>query len=327
MSTDSLNSGLSAATEAIRYLDRYTGRIETESVYGEAWLRWTYGSTAGRLALRVVSRPWFSAWYGWRMKRPGSRKRILPFLRRFQLDPAEFADPPSAFASFNDFFVRRLRPGVRPVNPDPAAVVFPADGRHLGFAQLGAEDQFFVKGQRFDLAAFLRNENWTRRYAGGTAVFSRLCPLDYHRFHFPVEAVPEAPRLLQGRLWSVNPIALRRNIGLLWQNRRWAGEMNAGPLGSVLMIEIGATNVGSAHYTFTPGRPVSKGDEKGYFEFGASAILTLFEPGRITLCEDLLNATAHRLELYAHVGDVLGRTSAATRAGPSETRSSCDPCL
>lgn len=291
----------------IRFRHRYTGRIETEAVYGERWLRWAYERPEGRLALRwVATRPWFSRWYGWRMSRPASRRRIEPFIRQFGLDASEFADPGS-FRSFNDFFSRRLHPGARPVDADPASVVFPADGRHLGFANLGGADAFLVKGQRFDLERFLGDARLASRYEGGAAVFSRLCPVDYHRFHFPVAGVPGSPRLVEGRLWSVNPVALRRNLSLLWQNRRWLCEIDAGPFGRVLMAEIGATNVGSAVFTYVPNRPAEKGAEKGFFRFGGSAVLTLFEAGRVTLAEDLVASAAEGLELYAHVGDVLGR--------------------
>jgi phosphatidylserine decarboxylase len=294
------------AREPIRYLDRYTGRLETEAVYGEAWLRWAYETHAGRFALAALAaRPWFSRWYGWRMSQSRSRSRIRPFLRRFGIDTTEFLDSPDSFRNFNAFFTRRLRPESRPVHPDPRAAVFPADGRHLGFANLHAAHGFYLKGQRFDLPAFLADDSLARRFAGGAAVFSRLCPVDYHRFHFPVAGEPTTPVLLNGWLWSVNPVALRRDLSYLWQNRRWRSEIQR-PSGKVLMVEIGATNVGSVEYTFTPGVQAARGDEKGFFQFGGSAILTLFEPGRIRLCDDLLAATADRHELYARVGDVMG---------------------
>lgn len=297
--------------EPIRFRNRATGRIETESIYGEAWLRWAYETPVGRAALRLVgARPFFSRWYGWRMDRPASRSRVLPFIRQFQLDPAEFADRPETFRTFNEFFFRRLAPGTRPIDPEPLAAVFPADGRHLGFADLSAADRFYVKGQRFDLGAFVRDEALARRFAGGTAVFSRLCPVDYHRFHFPVAGVPGAPRLVDGPLWSVNPVALGRRLAYLWENRRWQCRFETAGFGEVLMTEIGATNVGSAEHTYTPHRPVAKGDEKGFFRFGGSAVLTLFEPGRIQLAPDLLAATREGLELYARVGERLGTRSA-----------------
>lgn len=298
----------------IRFFHRYTGRIEEESVYGEAWLRWAYGTPLGRVSLQLLAkRPFFSRWYGWRMSQPASAARVAPFIRTYRLDPAEFADPPERFASFNEFFHRRLRPGARPVDPDPDTVVFPADGRHLGFANLGASTAFFVKGQRFDLAAFLRDDALLRRYAGGAAVFSRLCPVDYHRFHFPVAGIPGPVRLVDGWLWSVNPIALRQRLAYLWENRRWSCEIQTPNLGFVLMTEIGATNVGSAVHTFAPGAPVEKGAEKGYFRFGGSAVLTLFEPGRVRLADDLLAQAAEGCELYAHVGDRMGRVAPPPR--------------
>jgi phosphatidylserine decarboxylase len=74
----------------------------------------------------------------------------------------------------------------------------------------------------------------------------------------------------------------------------------------VLVLEIGATNVGSVRHTFVPTRPVAKGEEKGYFAFGGSAMLTLFEPGRVKLAEDLLEQSAQQRELYARVGDSMG---------------------
>ena len=290
-------------SEPILFFNRHTRQVEEEAVYGERWLRWTYGSISGRLAgFLVAKRILFSRWYGWRMNRPSSRAKIRPFIDSFDLDVLEFADPVPSFQSFNEFFYRRLKPACRPVDPRPHVATFPADGRHLGFADLDACQSFFVKGQQFDLGAFLADPRRLQRYAGGPAVFSRLCPVDYHRFHFPVPGVPGKPVQLNGFLWSVSPIALRRNLSLLWQNRRWLTEIETESFGRVLMAEIGATNVGSTVYTFEPGLPVAKGAEKGYFRFGGSAVLTLFEPNRVRLADDLLACTRQRQEMYAHMG-------------------------
>lgn len=296
------------AADPVRFWNRLTGREETEQIYGEGWLRWAYETAPGRLALRsIAARPWFSRWYGWRMSRPASRHRIPGFIRTYGIDPNEFASPPGSFASFNEFFYRRLRPGSRPVHPDPGVAVFPADGRHLGFPTLNEADRFFAKGQSFDLPEFLQDRDLARQFSGGAAVFSRLCPVDYHRFHFPTPGTPSAPTLIHGCLWSVNPIALRRNLSYLWQNRRWITRIQSPGFGDILMIEIGATNVGSAEFTFHPGQPVPKGAEKGFFRFGGSAVMTLFSPGRIQLAPDLVECSARGLELYSRVGTPLGQ--------------------
>jgi phosphatidylserine decarboxylase len=296
-----------AESDVVKFFNRYTGRVEQEQVYGAAWLRWTYGNPFGRLALEAfVKRPFFSRWYGWRMDRSVSREKVLPFIRNFGLDVNEFADPPDSFRTFNEFFFRRLKPSARQVDGEPDAVVFPADGRHLGFADASQIDGVFVKGQRFDLARLLGNAELARRYACGTVVLSRLCPVDYHRFHFPLAGRPSEATPLNGPLYSVNPIALRRNLGYLWENRRALTTLATEKLGQVLMLEIGATNVGSIEQTYRPGTPVAKGVEKGYFRFGGSSTLLLFEPGRVRLAEDLVEQSRHRRELYARTGDRLG---------------------
>lgn len=299
---------MASAAEPVRYFDRYTGRLEREQIYGEAWLRWAYETTPGRLALwALVKRAWFSRLYGWLMRRPSSREKVVPFVARYGLDVSEFATAVDAFDSFDDFFVRRLRPEVRPIDPDPDSVVFPADGRHLGFPRAADVGLLALKGERANLEELLGDAGLATRFAEGPLLVSRLCPVDYHRFHFPAAGTPGAPERLPGPLHSVNPIALARRAGILVRNRRVVTLLETPRFGSVAIVEVGATNVGSIVQTFAPGREVAKGEEKGYFQFGGSAMLTLFEPGRVTLAADLLEHSAAGHELYAHMGDAAGR--------------------
>ena len=205
----------------IRFIDRRTGRTEEEQIYGEAFLRWAYGTGAGQAALHaLVKRPFFSHWYGWRMSQPGSRRRIERFVRDYGVDAGECAEPLADYESFNDFFSRRLKSGARPLDDRPGRVVFPADGRHLCLPDLGAADGFFVKGQRFDLDRFLADPVLAGRFRNGSLLCSRLCPVDYHRFHFPLAGRATPGRLIEGPLFSVSPIALARRLAYLWENKR-----------------------------------------------------------------------------------------------------------
>ncbi len=298
--------------QPLQFFHRDHGAVETEAVYGESWLRWACENPCGRLATSIlVKRACFSRLYGVLMDRPSSRRKILPFLQRYQIDPAEFVKSPEEFHSFNDFFIRKLKPECRPIHPDPASLVFPADGRHLGIPDLSQSDGIFVKGRNFDLDTLLRDPVLARRYREGSLVLSRLCPVDYHRFHFPAAGIPSAPRLLKGTLSSVNPIALRRRIGILTENKRVLTRLKTETAGEILILEIGATNVGSIVQTCTPENPVAKGEEKGYFQFGGSAIITLFAPGAVTLAADLIENSAKHRELYARMGDRLGSVFSA----------------
>lgn len=301
-------AGYKPAVEAIRYFNRHTGAIETEQVYGEGFLRWSYGNPLGAASLNAfVKRPFFSKWYGRRMSAPESASRVLPFIAEYGLDPADFAEAPDSYRSFNEFFYRKLKPSARPIDDDESSVVFPADGRHLGFQHAGEIAGVFVKGQKFDLPALLGDRELAARYAGGALVLSRLCPVDYHRFHFPAAGVPGETRMIDGPLFSVNPIALRQRLAYLWTNKRTITRLETERFGSVICMEIGATCVGSIVQTFKPGQPVAKGAEKGYFAFGGSSTLTIFEPGVVRLEDDLLENSARQTELYAMIGSRMGR--------------------
>lgn len=290
----------------IRYLNRYTGVVETEAVYGERWLRWAYENPAGRFALwAIIKRPFFSRWYGARMDKGSSASMIGQFIQDYRIDMQEAEFTQEAYGSFNAFFTRRLKPGLRKPQPEADAIAFPADGRHLVIPDLSRQDYIHAKGQRLDLPALLGDSALAEKFASGSAVISRLCPVDYHRYHFPVSGRATEATLINGALYSVSPIALARNLSIFWQNKRTRTLIESSESGTVAMLEIGATCVGTIRQIYTPGL-IQKGEEKGFFEFGGSCIITLFQKDRITFSDDLLRAKADNMELYAKCGDTLG---------------------
>jgi len=298
----------------IQFFDRYSQTVQTERVYGEGWLRFAYENPAGRFAVWLLARrKFFSAWYGWKMNKRVSALQILPFIAEYDIDVDEFVKSPFDFKTFNEFFYRALKPAARPVAPGERVATLPADGRHLAFANVDTTDSFYAKGAKFTLAELFGEdrlpENMRRlasKFAGGAMLISRLCPVDYHRFHFPVEGKPDQPRLIDGWLYSVSPVALRRNIRYLVQNKRMLTLVESPVFGTVALFEIGATNVGSIRQTFVPGRVAAKGAEKGLFAFGGSCVITVFQRGRIQFADDLLGQSRQCREVYARMGDVLG---------------------
>jgi phosphatidylserine decarboxylase len=298
----------------IRFFNRYTQTVETEKVAGERWMRWLYEMDTGRLALHLlVRRAWLSRYYGWRMSLRASGIKVLPFIVEHGIDVDEFVKPALNYKTFNEFFIRALKPEARPIAAGDEVAVFPSDGRHLAFPDIDAAAGFYVKGEKFRLSRLVAEDEFpesrrdlTNRYRGGAMLISRLCPVDYHRFHFPVAATPSESVLTNGWLYSVSPIALRRNIRYLVENKRMLTHLESPRFGRVLMIEVGATMVGSIVQAFVPGRPVAKGEEKGFFKIGGSCVITLFEPGRIRFDEDLIAHSRECQETYAHMGDRLG---------------------
>jgi len=318
------------SAEPIRYFDRYSKSLKTEQVYGEKWLRWAYETAPGRLTVWLAARrAWFSKWYGWKMNQGESREedsaivkllrimfgagnssnRILPFIAKYDVDVDEFTKSAFDYRTFNEFFYRALKPAARPIAAGDTVAVFPADGRHLVFPNVDTAEGFYVKGAKFTLAELLGDAELAARFAGGAMLISRLCPVDYHRFHFPVDGTPGEPRLINGWLYSVSPVALRRNLRYLVQNKREITQLASPGFGTVLMIEVGATNVGTIRQSFVPGRAVAKGSEKGLFAFGGSCVITLFQPGRIRFDSDLVAQSAQFVETYARMGDRLGEAT------------------
>ncbi|MEY4939591.1 MAG: hypothetical protein RIQ93_1326 [Verrucomicrobiota bacterium] len=293
--------------EPIRYFDRYARTVKTEKVFGEKWVRLAYENPGGRLMVwAMVRRAWFSRWYGFRMNKTVSSLRIMPFITEYDIDVDEFAKSPFDYKTFNEFFYRALKPEARPIAPAPELAVFPADGRHLAFQDIQAAAGFYVKGSKFSFAELLGDEEVATKFAGGAMLISRLCPVDYHRFHFPVAGLPGESRLIQGWLYSVSPVALRRRLRYLIENKREITLIESPQFGTVAMVEVGATNVGAIRQNYVPGRPVEKGTEKGLFAFGGSCVITVFQRGRITFDDDIVAQSAQQLETYARMGDRLG---------------------
>jgi phosphatidylserine decarboxylase len=293
--------------EPIRYYDRYDRTTKVEKIYGERWLRFAYGNPLGRLSVWLFARRTLFSWYyGRKMNDRRSDMLIFKFIADYDVKVSEFEKPAFSFNTFNQFFHRALKPESRPIAPGDKVAVLPADGRHLAFPDVDRADGFYVKGAKFTLEELLGDPGLAARFSGGSMLISRLCPSDYHRFHFPVAGVPGEPRLVKGSLYSVSPIALRRNILYLVRNKRFVTLIESPEFGTVAMLEVGATNVGSIVEGFVVGRPVAKGEEKGMFAFGGSCVITLFAKGSIVLDADLVAQSAQCLETYARMGDRLG---------------------
>ncbi|MDX2188203.1 MAG: archaetidylserine decarboxylase [Opitutaceae bacterium] len=304
----------------IQFFNRYSGQIENELVYGEKWLRFAYENQVGGLFLNtLVKRRLFSWLYGFQMNKRISSSKVLPFVLDYNLNVDEFAKSVYDYKTFNEFFSRKLKPEARPIAGGDDVVTFPADGRHLGFQNVEDADGFYVKGAKFTFTELLgegrlpiEQRTLSRRFAGGAMVISRLCPVDYHRFHFPVAGTPSEAKLIRGFLYSVSPIALRLNVQYLVQNKRFLTVIDKTPVGMVAMLEVGATNVGSVVQTYLAARPCAKGEEKGLFKFGGSCVITLFEPGKVKLADDLVRESANHRETFARMGDVMATAESST---------------
>lgn len=289
------------ASDPIKYVDRQSGEMQIENVYGEQWLKWLYQNPVGEATLWLIAkRKIVSSIYGDAMEQPGSADKIKPFIKDYGVDISIAEE--QKFASFNDFFIRKLKPEARPIDPDSLVVISPADGKILAYHNVDNSD-FYIKGFRFNVTSFLNNAELAKKYENGSMLIVRLAPPDYHRYHFPVSGVTSSSNVkVEGDYYSVSPLALRKKAEIFWHNKREYGIIKNAVFGDVAMVEVGATMVGSMIQTYA-GTVVRKGNEKGYFKFGGSTVVLLFEKDKIKIDSDLIKNTAKGLETTIKMGE------------------------
>jgi phosphatidylserine decarboxylase len=283
----------------ILYVDRRSGKVKTEIVPGEGMLNLLYGSGFGKLTLNMLfKRKMISALGGRYMNSRISAKRIPGFIAEHAINIDEFHDAGS-YKTFNQFFYRKIKSGVREMQE---GLVSPADGKILVFPSVKDVSSFFIKGIEFSLDNFLRNKELALKYREGAMAIVRLAPPDYHRYHFPASGVASESIKMKGYYYSVSPLALRKSLKIFCENIREYCTLSTKDYGDILMVDVGATMVGSIIQTYQPG-PVKKGDEKGYFAFGGSTLVLLFEKDMVKFDADLVENTKKGLETSVRMGE------------------------
>lgn len=296
--------------DSIRLYNRRNGSYETEAVYGRRWMDLCYNNLLGRtFAGLFLSRRPVSALYGYIQKHPKSRKHIQDFIEQYDIDLNQVITPSGGFDSFNDFFIRRLKPGQRPVASDSRRFISPADSR-LQVFDLGQTGRIRVKGMNISLAGLLGSPTRPPPWQGGTVMVFRLAPCDYHRFGYAADGIQGKIHTVGGHFHSVNPLALRHKPDILMTNFRQWCFMQSPRWGTLIQIEVGAMMVGSIEQHLPGGGPCRRGREKGYFQFGGSTVVVVLEPGRIEVDEDIRRHSAQGIETLVRYGEAVGSPKA-----------------
>jgi phosphatidylserine decarboxylase len=292
----------------IRYIDRATGSVETEKVYGDRAIRWLYGTKAGLTLSKLLVSPGFSRLYGSLQDTGFSARKVPGFVREFGIRLDDFEVPRDGFRSFNDFFIRRFRPGKRLVVQEIGLMAAPAEARYFGFRSVSPEMTMPVKGSNLSAEALLGSGNEAAPFRGGPAFIARLCPVDYHRFHFPDDGETLRHFRREGELHSVNPHALAAIPDVFCRNERQVSILKTRNFGKLAYIEVGAMCVGRIVQSHPVTGGFRRGDEKGYFLFGGSTVVVLGEPGRWEPSSDILDATTKGLETLVRFGEPVARS-------------------
>jgi len=289
---------------------------------GDAAIKWAYQTLSGKLFAHLLfgtSLP--SRILGWYFDSPLSKAKIASAISDLNIDASEFATPKDQFRSFNDFFTRKLQPDARPFSTDEGCFLSPADGRLLVYDDIGSAICIKVKGAEDSLQNLFDRD--ITDFTGGKAAVIRLCPADYHRYHFPCAGVVAEEVRVKGKYHSVNPVALASRQKIFCINKRSYTLIDTPAFGRIAFMEVGAFGVAGIHQTYT-GTNVTRMQEKGYFDFGGSTIVLLFQKNAIAFDPDLLTNSSEKIETLVKVGETIAKTASAT-LGPHKARRSATP--
>lgn len=261
-------------------------------------LSFLYTNIFGRMLLKPLIQPQVSKLAGRYLSSAHSKWLISKFIERneINMDIYEECD----YSSFNDFFTRKIKPDCRPVPEDLDVLISPCDCLATVYP-IQENTTFSIKNTEYTLRSLLRSPRLAKRFRGGYAYILRLTVEDYHRYLYSVSGKQSKNYHIDGTFHTVNPIA-NDYLPIYKENTREYTVIHSKEFGDVLQMEVGALLVGkiSNHKQSTV---VTRGEEKGFFEYGGSTIVVLTQKGRVTPRSDLLTNSKNSYEtkvLQAH---------------------------
>ena len=258
-------------------------------------LSFLYTNIFGRMLLKPLIQPQVSKLAGRYLSSAHSKWLISKFIERneINMDIYEECD----YSSFNDFFTRKIKPDCRPVPEDLDVLISPCDCLATVYP-IQENTTFSIKNTEYTLRSLLRSPRLAKRFRGGYAYVLRLTVEDYHRYLYSVSGKQSKNYHIDGTYHTVNPIA-NDYLPIYKENTREYTVIHSKEFGDVLQMEVGALLVGkiSNHKQSTV---VTRGEEKGFFEYGGSTIVVLTQKGRVTPRSDLLTNSKNGYETKVH---------------------------
>lgn len=267
-------------------------------------LSFLYTSIIGRMLLKPLVQPQVSKLAGRYLSSAHSRRLIPGFIEKNGINMDIYEE--KEYQSFNDFFTRKIRRDARPIPEDPDVLISPCDCRASVY-KIHANTTFSIKNTEYTLRSLLRSPRLAKRFRDGYAYLLRLTVDDYHRYVYAATGRQSANYHIDGTFHTVNPVA-NDYLPIYKENTREYTVIHSKEFGDVLQMEVGALLVGKISNHTEKGF-VTRGDEKGYFEYGGSTIILLTEKDAATPRSDLLTNTAAGYETKVLQGHPLASST------------------
>lgn len=238
--------------------------------------------------------------------------QIPKFIEMMNIDMSQFKkENINDYESFNDFFIREIKPEARPIAaPDDDSVVLaPADCRLTVFDSVADAKHLMIKGKKFDMEHLLggreKHADLIDKYANAVMLNARLAPQDYHRYHAPLKGTVTQIYKLDGTDFFTRRESLQSSVNVLTENEREIIEVESENC-SYCFVPIGANEVGATVTLIKKGDKMNKGDEIGYFQYGGSDIVVLFSCS-VEWDRDLHEKSYEGMETLVQVNEAIGK--------------------
>lgn len=284
----------------MKYVDR-KGNISEIDSKQDKFLKELYSHISGRILLKILIHPTISKIGGWILNTRISSLFINSFIKHNQIDLSQYQL--QFFRSYNAFFTRQIKKNYRPISKAENVLISPCDGK-LSVYKIDKKQQFQIKNTSYTIQSLLHSQRLAQYFNGGYACIFRLTVDDYHRFCYIDAGEKSDNYLIKGVFHTVNPIA-NDIFPIYKENTREFCLLKSKHFGKILAMEVGALLVGKIN-NYHGKATVKKGQEKGYFEFGGSTIVLLFQKDKVIIDNDLLENTKNGYETIVKMGEKIG---------------------
>ena len=288
----------------MKLLDRQ-GNVVADDNGQDKLLDKMYNTRVGRGITSILIKPAISRVCGNVLDTKLSTIIVPKFCKANNVDLSQYEK--QEFNSFNDFFTRKLKPDARLLAQGDDILISPCDAK-LTIFPITNDSRFLIKQGQYTVQSLLRDEKLAKQFEGGILWQLRLSVDDYHRYIYPVSGRRSHERTINGVFHTVQPIAFE-HCPVYKENTRKYCIIKTKEFGTILMMEVGAMMVGRiTNHEAVPGY-VTRGEEKGYFEFGGSTIILLTQKGAVLPRKNILHRSARGEETRIRQGEKIGKVN------------------
>lgn len=284
----------------MKYIDLQGNKIEKETKQ-DRLLHEIYTSAVGRGVMKLFVNPVISSLGGLVLNSRLSTLLIPEFIKKNKINMEDYVE--QYYNSYNEFFMRQIKKELRPIDGREEVIVSPSDGKVTAY-RISDKLVVTIKNSKYTVASLLRNKELAKQYKGGYLVILRLTVDDYHRYCYPSDGCKGKNIHINGLLHTVNPIA-NDYVKIYKENTREYTVIETEKFGDIIQMEVGALMVGKIS-NYHQELEVTKGQEKGRFEFGGSSIVLILDSNKVKINKELLNNTENGYETMLRMGQAIG---------------------